>query len=103
MKETYKRMVLKYVVPAIIAKWLSWSGRSDVLQHDNASPHASVTSANFDALAETRAWGIAVRCQPPQSPDLNVLDLGFFASLQAEHFKQRTVSIEEVVDKVREA
>lgn len=102
-KETYKRMVLNDVVPAIIAKWPLWSGQSVVLQHDNASPHASVTSDDFEALAGSHGWRIAVRCQPPQSPDLNVLDLGFFASIQAEHFQQRMGSIEEMVDQVREA
>ena len=36
-------------------------------------------------------------CQPAQSPDLNVLDLGYFAAIQSLQQKKRTTTLEELV------
>jgi hypothetical protein len=42
-------------------------------------------------------------CQPPNSPDLNVLDLGFFAGIQASFHKGVPNSVEEIVSRVEKA
>lgn len=39
-------------------------------------------------------------CQPPNSPDLNVLDLGFFSSIQALQHRESPNSIDELVTAV---
>ena len=39
-------------------------------------------------------------CQPPNSPDLNVLDLGYFNALQAMQLKENIKTKEELVDAV---
>ncbi|ETW04759.1 hypothetical protein H310_03907 [Aphanomyces invadans] len=38
-----------------------------------------------------------IRCQPPNSPDLNVLDLGFCASIQVLQYKMVSSSIDDVI------
>ena len=38
--------------------------------------------------------------QPPNSPDFNVLDLGFFSSIQSLQQKIKTKSIDELIDAV---
>jgi hypothetical protein len=38
--------------------------------------------------------------QPAQSPDLNVNDLGFFASLQSMYYKTAPTDAMELIDKV---
>ena len=49
--------------------------------------------------------GIYIRltCQPPNSPDLNVLDLGFFAAIQALFEKGTPNNIDQIVARVEKA
>ncbi|ETV74054.1 hypothetical protein H257_11366 [Aphanomyces astaci] len=84
------------VVPSIKERFPSRSKRV-VLQHDNATPHGSIDE---DALAavSTDGWTFVVRRQPPNSPDLNVLDLGFFASIQSLQYKMVSRSMDDVID-----
>lgn len=42
-------------------------------------------------------WEMKIKCQPPNSPDMNVLDLGFFAAIQGMQQKIRSNSIEELI------
>lgn len=39
-------------------------------------------------------------CQPPNSPDLNVLDLGFFRAIQSLKYKEASKTIDELVSGV---
>jgi hypothetical protein len=43
--------------------------------------HIAVDDLEFCRVAQKDGWDLM--CQPPNSPDLNVLDLGFFTTLQA--------------------
>jgi len=45
------------------------------VQQDNAGPHRSVTTESINNEGGIK---IAVKNQPPNSPDFNVLDIGFF-------------------------
>ncbi|ETW05997.1 hypothetical protein H310_03616 [Aphanomyces invadans] len=92
---TYRDYLVNKVVPAIKAKFPSMSKRV-VLQHDNATPHGSIDEATL-ALMSTDGWQFVVRRQPPNSPDLNVLDLGFFASIQSLQYKTISRSVDEVI------
>ncbi|KAF0704090.1 hypothetical protein AaE_015111 [Aphanomyces astaci] len=96
--EEYQNFVLNRVLPAIKAKMPSVSKRV-VIQHDNASPHASVSDGVLDAIQGHFAdgWEFRVRRQPPNSPDLNVLDLGFFASIQALQYKSVSRTVDDVI------
>ena len=42
-------------------------------------------------------WCIRFEFQPPNSPDTNVLDLGFFRSVQSLQIKERATTIDEIV------
>ncbi|RHY23533.1 hypothetical protein DYB32_009153 [Aphanomyces invadans] len=77
--------VISRVIPAIKAKFPS-RNKHVVLHHDNATPHAAITDELL-ATVFTDGWTFVVWCQPPNSPDLNVLDLGFFASIQSLQYK----------------
>ncbi|KAF0724507.1 hypothetical protein Ae201684_016801 [Aphanomyces euteiches] len=83
------------VIPAIKATFPSANKRV-VLQHDNATPHGSITEAELDA-ASTDGWKFVLCQQPPNSPDLNVLDLGFFASIQSLQYKSVSRSVDDVI------
>lgn len=40
-------------------------------------------------------------CQPPSSPDLNVLDLGFFSAIQALQHQVCPKNVEELISAVK--
>ncbi|CAM9859336.1 unnamed protein product [Discosporangium mesarthrocarpum] len=72
----YKQMMKKEVIPAIKARMPGASTCAIWVQQDGAKPH---TRNGAIAAIEAAAVGsIMLETQPPNSPDLNVLDLGFF-------------------------
>ncbi|ETV70600.1 hypothetical protein H257_13975 [Aphanomyces astaci] len=91
----YRDFVLNKVVPAIKAGFPS-ANKHVLLQHDIATPHASVTDADL-ASVYTNDWTFAMRRQPPNSPDFNVLDLSFFASIQSLQYKKISRTVNDVV------
>ncbi|CAN0469879.1 unnamed protein product [Laminaria digitata] len=44
-----------------------------------------------------RGWLVELKTQPSQSPDLNVNDLGFFASLKSRVWRANANSVDELV------
>jgi hypothetical protein len=40
--------------------------------------HIPVDDPKFVAATQADGWDIRLTCQPPNSPNLNILDLGFF-------------------------
>ncbi|ETV84653.1 hypothetical protein H257_03795 [Aphanomyces astaci] len=84
------------VVPSIKERFPSRSKRV-VLQHDNATLHGSIDEDTLAAVS-TDGWTFVVRRQPPNSPDLNVRDLGFFASIQALQYKMVSRSMDDVIE-----
>ncbi|KAF0704028.1 hypothetical protein AaE_015142 [Aphanomyces astaci] len=99
--KVYFDAVVNKVVPAILAKFPGGRDRGNVsIQQDNASPHKCVTT---ELLHAQGVRGIVVVNQPPNSPDFNVLDLGFFNSIQSLQYQKATRSIEELIDAVESA
>ncbi len=74
--EIYHQFFLDKVIPAVKNK-MPDNAQNVIFQHDNATPHGSITTALLEGVS-TDGWCFAVKPQPPNSPDLNVLDLGFF-------------------------
>ncbi|KAF0723092.1 hypothetical protein Ae201684P_000200 [Aphanomyces euteiches] len=91
----YHDFVINKVIPAIKASFPSANKRV-VLQHDNATPHGSITDAELAAVS-TGGRQFVLRRQPPNSPDLNVLDLGFFASIQSLQYKTMSRTVDDVI------
>lgn len=85
--EYYRELMQLKILPAIIEHmpWAGTRGRTLVIQHDGAKPHTGKgNTAHWPTMFAEQYPGrrIEVVVQPAQSPDLNVLDLGFFSSLQ---------------------
>lgn len=75
-----------------------------IIQHDGASPHTGHDNEALIALAgSTGGWTFAFKRQPAQSPDLNILDLGFFHSLKSRvsHLRNRANNITQLVVNVQ--
>ncbi|XP_074298895.1 uncharacterized protein LOC141629867 [Silene latifolia] len=102
-KEVVKQCLLEKVIPAIKAKWpLNASGKIWI-QQDNAKPYISPKDLDFLEVAKSDGFDMELICQPPNSPDLNILDLGFFRSIQSLQHKKSSKSILQLVDVVGRA
>ena len=101
-KTTYKHFLLDHLIPALKSKW---PNRTDniIIQQDNAPPHNIVNDDDVLMACSEGGWNIKILFQPPKSPDLNVLDLGFFNSIQALQNKNLFYSMEKLIDEVHTA
>lgn len=83
-KQVYRQFLLEKLIPAIKAKWPRRTASQPIfVQQDNAKPHISPTDEQFVLAGSSNGFDIRLRCQPPNSPDFNVLDLGFFNAIQS--------------------
>ena len=101
-KEKVKSCLIEKVIPAIHAKWPQGM-RTIIIQQDNAKPHIDCNNAEFMQAASKDGFDIRLICQPPNSPDLNVLDLGFFRSIQDLQHEKAPTTIEELVAAVKQS
>ncbi|KAH9114805.1 hypothetical protein AeMF1_008349 [Aphanomyces euteiches] len=105
-RDVYRRFLLDKVYPAIKSKWV-WpddrNGGVILVQQDNARPHVAPDDPEVLAAGQESGWSIRMMNQPAQSPDLNVLDLGFFNSIQALQQQMECRTIEELVKAVSDA
>ena len=63
----------------------------------------SDNDADIVALGSADGWNIKFKAQPANSPDLNVLDLGFFNSIQSLQHEASPNTIDELIDCVQQA
>jgi hypothetical protein len=61
-------------------------GKSIFIQQDNAPSHLKLDDPDFCEAAKIGGFDIRLICQPPNSSDFNILDLGFF-----ELYKQSNI------------
>ncbi|KAF0774582.1 hypothetical protein AaE_001718, partial [Aphanomyces astaci] len=104
-KDVYRTYLLEKVLPAIVRKWPG-DTRDIILQHDNAKTHVTVSDKRLKQSFDTyKSAGCTFRLepQPPNSPDFNVLDLGFFAALLSLQHREAARCIDELVDNVENA
>lgn len=80
----YKAKLLEEVIPAIKASWPA-SGRRERVraQHDNAPSHNINDDPDIVRECTRDGWDIQFVSQPANTPDLNILGLGFFNSIQS--------------------
>lgn len=94
----YKPYLLEYLVPVIKDKWtrkdrclLIW------IQQDNAKLHASPFDLEILTAGSKGGWNIQLTFQPSNSPDMNILDLGLFASLQSLQYRKHMRNIKDII------
>jgi hypothetical protein len=89
------------VLDAIVRRWpQEHAGRTIYIQQDNAPSHVPINDIELaDAVAQT---GLDIRLinQPVNSPDLNVLDLGFFNSLQSLTYDKIYRNLDDLITNV---
>ena len=112
-KAFYKEIVLHKVLPAAVEKMrpgrttLSrWSRKIIRIQHDNPYTHFNESDPDWQIFSVSTHEDIEFHLveQPARSPDTNVLDLGFFNSLQAATWKlKRANTIDGLIANVIQA
>ena len=97
-KEVSRRFLIEHVLPAIKEKWPRDSiGEPIYIQQDNARCHIDTDDEEFCRHAREDGFCIQMMNQPPNSPDLNVLDLGFFNGLQALQYKEAPKTTDDLI------
>jgi hypothetical protein len=89
-----KKLIIEKVLPAIEEKWPQCHRNMTFkLQQDNAKPHRIHNDPELLQHMSTMTVKVDLFDQPPNLPDLNVLDLGYFVAIQAlqQRHQQRTV------------
>ena len=100
------RDVMRYymcekLIPAIQERWPDEDeGRTIYIQQDNATPHILPDDPVFRQVVEQSDLNIKLLQQPPNSPDMNILDLCIFRSLQSHTDSRAPQSIREMIEGV---
>lgn len=72
------------LLPAIVAKWPAHGRHRPIwIQQDNAPSHVPPEDYELQAAIAQTGLDIRIISQPPNSPDMNVLGLGFFFCISA--------------------
>jgi hypothetical protein len=82
-RNVYRKILINDVLPAIKKKFPCATTKKIILQQDGAPCHILSNDAVFKKAAEKMGLDISILTQPANSPDLNILDLGFFRAIMA--------------------
>ena len=79
-KEVYCELLISKLLPAIVEKWpwMDWSLRKILIQQDGAKSHISADDNEFKKASIDQNINAELYTQAANSPDVNLLDLGFF-------------------------
>jgi hypothetical protein len=107
-KQQYTNMILNRLMPVVEEKWpRDRSVRTQVvgIQQDNPNTHIKGTDGEWlNAKDKHNRFKYELREQPANSPDTNILDLGFFRSLQTLQWRQRpATTIDGLIENVNAA
>ena len=102
-KEHIRATLITNVLPTIRAKWPQGLSKHIYIQQDNAKPHITHYDKEFLEEAMKDGFHIQLVQQPPNSPDMNVLDLGFFRSIQALQYQKVAYNVTQLLRAVNNA
>jgi hypothetical protein len=100
-RETMKSYLIGKVLKAIIERWpRELATQTIYIQQDNALSHVLANDKDFTTAVAQSGLDIRLINQPANSPDLNVLDLGFFASLQSKTNEIVSTTLDDLIANV---
>lgn len=101
-REVSRKFLLEKVIPAIKEKWPRDAIHEPIIiQQDNARSHINENDSEFLQVAKEDGFDIRLMCQPANSPDLNILDLGFFRAIQSLQHKETPKTFDELIEAVQ--
>ncbi|XP_021848744.2 uncharacterized protein [Spinacia oleracea] len=102
-KET-KDMLINQIVPTIMEKWPHSEGPKTIfIQQDNARTHINHSDPQWQQAHQQGDFTFIIVQQLPNNPDLNILDLGFFRSIQSLMHKKMPKDVDAMNDAVNQA
>lgn len=101
--DVFEEYLITKVIPAIKQKWVGRRSTAILIQQDNARPHSKGAEKNINAAGQSDGWNIRMLNQPANSPDLNILDLGFFNAIQSLQAQKCAYNIEDLIAAVEES
>ena len=81
-RDVYREYLIQKFLPAVKEKWPMCNGRIR-LQQDGAKSHILEDDVEFKEVVAKIGLNLTVFTQSPNSPDTNILDLGFFRAIQS--------------------
>ncbi|KAH7852570.1 hypothetical protein Vadar_026523 [Vaccinium darrowii] len=100
-KDVSRSCLIEKVLPAFRSKWPRCSAMETIyIQQDNAKPHITGLDAEFLEAANQEGFDIRLSFQPPNSPDMNILDQKFFWAIQSLQYQHAPKNIDELVHAV---
>ena len=101
-RKEIKKVILEKVLPAIRQKFpIGAKAYPLFIQQDKATPHLLSDDADLHEAAFSEGWSIKLTNQPANSPDLNLVDLGFFNSVQAAQERASVNTLDDLIREVR--
>ena len=91
------------ILHAIIAKWPDGATKVLEIQQDNARPHIKDNDPVFKEAAQQSGFIISLVQQPPNSPDTNVNDLGWFRAIQSLQSQTACKNVDDLVNAVEKS
>ncbi|KAL7154874.1 hypothetical protein ABFS83_03G033200 [Erythranthe nasuta] len=103
-RDVIRSFLIEKVIPTIKDKWPREDSRYPIfIQQDNARTHIPQDDIEFCRVAKEDGFDIRLMCQLPNSPELNVLDLGFFSAIQSLQYKESPKNVDELINAVERA
>lgn len=99
-KGIIKKCLIENLLLTIREHWFGCNSETICIQQDNARLHADPNDKEFVEAAVVDGYDIQLCYQPPNSPDMNVLDLGYFRTIQSLQQEEALSSIEELMEAV---
>ncbi|XP_057779806.1 uncharacterized protein LOC130998404 [Salvia miltiorrhiza] len=99
-KQVVKDCLIYQIIPAIKAKWPANASKTIFIQQDNARPHIQDSDPDFRAVASADGFDIHLVHQPPNSPDTNINDLGWFRAIQSLQTESMSTNVDGLVNAV---
>ena len=81
-QDVYREYLIQKFLPAVKEKWPRQNARIR-LQQDGAKSHILEDNVEFKEVVQQIGLNLTVFTQAPNSPDTNILDLGFFRAIQS--------------------
>lgn len=103
-RETIKTCLIERVIPKIQGMWPREDlGKTIFIQQDNARTRVDPNNVEFQIAVSQNGFDIRLVCQPSNSPNLNILDLGFFSAIQPLQHKECPRNVEEIIHAVQKS
>ena len=99
-KDQNRNFLIEKLLVSIKEKWPRHEKGVIKIKQDNARPHIKPNDKMFNIEVERLGLNVDIVFQPPNSPDLNALDLGYFNSIQSTQYKEAPNNIDELIDAV---